>query len=90
MADRLVDYLEARFAEAATVDPLPEFLSVSEAEHLITVLSDARPLPCRLDAKRNSHVAFTWQELRNRASVAPQLPQLGGGLTLTSGLSQSS
>jgi len=78
IGDWLFDHPEVRYAEAATADPLPEFLSVSEAKHLITFLSDARPRPGLSAAKRNGHVAFTWQELRNRASVGLQL---GGGLT---------
>lgn len=76
------DWLEAhpdiRFAEAAHADPLPEFLSVREAKHLITFLSNARPRPGLSGSRRDSHAAFNWQELRNRTAVALQL---GGGLT---------
>jgi len=68
---------EIRYAEAAQADPLPEFLSVAEARHLITFLSNARPRPGLSDSRRDSHLAFTWQELRNRVAVALQL---GGGL----------
>ena len=78
VADWLIDHPEVRFADAANADPLPEFLSVAEARHLITFLSEARPRPGLSDSRRNSHAAFTWQELRNRTSVALQL---GGGLT---------
>lgn len=78
VGDWLIEHPDVRFADSANADPLPEFLSVSEAKHLITFLSDARPRPGLSDSKRNSHSAFTWQELRNRASVALQL---GGGLT---------
>ena len=41
------------------------------------ILSDARPRPGS-GGRRDAHAAFTWQELRNRASVALQL---GAGLT---------
>ena len=68
---------EIRYAEAAQVDPLPEFLSVAEARHLITFLSNARPRPGLSDSRRDSHLAFTWQQLGNRVAVALQL---GGGL----------
>ena len=68
---------EIRYAEAAEADPLPEFLSVTEAKHIITFLSNARPRPALSSAHRDSHLAFTWQQLRNRVAVALQL---GGGL----------
>jgi integrase len=68
---------EIRYAEAARADPLPEFLSVMEAKRLITFLSDARPRPSLSGPRRDSHLAFSWQELRNRVAVALQL---GGGL----------
>jgi integrase len=77
-ADWIASHPEIRYAEAANADPLPEFLSVAEAKHLITFLSSARPRPGLSAARRDSHAAFTWQELRNRAAVALQL---GGGLT---------
>ena len=67
---------EIRYAEAAQADPLPEFLSVAEARHLITFLSDARPRPSLSGSRRDSHLAFTWQQLRKRVAVALQL---GGG-----------
>ena len=67
-----------RYAEAASGDPLPEFLSVAEAKHLIAFLSNARPRPGASGARRDAHAAFTWQELRNRVAVALHL---GGGLT---------
>jgi integrase len=67
---------EVRFADAAHSDPLPEYLSVVEARQLIAFLSAARPRPGA--ARRDAQAALTWQELRNRASVALQL---GAGLT---------
>ncbi|MBT2326563.1 site-specific integrase [Variovorax paradoxus] len=77
-SDWLALHPEVRYAEAANADPLPEFLSVAEAKHLITFLSNARPRPGLSAARRDAHAAFTWQELRNRTAVALQL---GGGLT---------
>jgi integrase len=77
-ADWIASHPEVRYAEAANADPLPEFLSVAEAKHLITFLSSARPRPGLSASRRDSHAAFTWQELRNRTAVALQL---GGGLT---------
>jgi integrase len=77
-ADWIASHPEVRYADAASEDPLPEFLSTAEAKHLIAYLSAARPRPGLSEARRNSHVAFTWQELRNRTAVALQL---GGGLT---------
>lgn len=74
-ADWLLEHPEVRYAEASNADPLPEFLTVAEARRLISFLSDARPRP---GAWRDAHSAFSWQELRNRASVALQL---GAGLT---------
>ena len=64
-----------RYADAAHADPLPEYLSVEEARRLISFLSEARPRP---GAGRDARVSMSWQELRNRASVALQL---GAGLT---------
>ncbi len=78
VTDWLLEHPEVRYAESAHADPLPEFLSVSEAKHLITFLSNARPRPGLSDAQRNRHAAFSWQELRNHTAVALQL---GGGLT---------
>ncbi|SDZ70533.1 Phage integrase family protein [Variovorax sp. YR266] len=66
---------EVRYADAAHADPLPEYLPVSEARQLIAFLSAARPRP---GVPRNAHAGLTWQEVRNRASVALQL---GAGLT---------
>ncbi|MDM0014980.1 site-specific integrase [Variovorax sp. J22P168] len=77
-ADWLAAHPEVRYAEAAKADPLPEFLSVAEARHLIAFLSNARPRPGLSAARRHAHEAFAWQELRNRTAVALQL---GGGLT---------
>ena len=77
VTDWLMAHPEVRYAEASSADPLPEFLSVAEAKHLIAFLSAARPRP-GTRSQRDSHVAFTWQELRNRVAVALHL---GGGLT---------
>jgi integrase len=75
--DWLAAHPEIRYAESAQSDPLPEFLSVSEARRLITFLSEARPRPGLSGDRRDAHRAFTWQQLRNRTAVALQL---GGGL----------
>ena len=77
-SDWLAANPQVRYAEAASADPLPEFLSVAEAKHLIAFLSNARPRPGVTGARRDAHAAFTWQELRNRVAVALHL---GGGLT---------
>ena len=77
-SDWLADNPRVRYAEAANADPLPEFLSVAEAKHLIAFLSNARPRPGLRAGRRDAHAAFTWQELRNRVAVALHL---GGGLT---------
>ncbi|MBS0425907.1 MAG: tyrosine-type recombinase/integrase [Proteobacteria bacterium] len=66
---------EVRYSEAETKDPLPEYLTALEARQLITHLSSARPRPGR---DSNALAAMSWQEVRNRASVALQL---GAGLT---------
>ncbi|SFQ34805.1 tyrosine-type recombinase/integrase [Variovorax sp. 770b2] len=66
---------EVRFAGAAHADPKPEYLSTSEARLMIAFLSAARPRP---GALRHAREALTWQDVRNRASVALQL---GAGLT---------
>lgn len=66
---------EVRYSEVETKDPLPEYLSAPEARQLMTHLSAARPRPGR---NRDALTAMTWQEVRNRASVALQL---GAGLT---------
>jgi site-specific recombinase XerD len=63
---------EWRYANAARTDALPEFLSPGRAKQLVGFLSEARP---RGAAKGP---AFSWQELRNRASVGLQL---GAGLS---------
>lgn len=78
VSDWLAANPQVRYAEAANADPLPEFLSVAEAKHLIGFLSNARPRPSASGARRDSHSAFTWQELRNRLAVGLHL---GGGLT---------
>lgn len=77
-SDWLAAHPDVRYAEASIADPLPEFLSVAEAKHLITFLSNTRPRPGLAASRRDGHAAFTWQELRNRCAVALQL---GGGLT---------
>ena len=77
-ADWIASRPEVRFADAAQGDPLPEFLTVAEARYLIAFVSSARPRPGLSPSRRDSHVAFTWQELRDRTAVALQL---GGGLT---------
>ena len=66
---------QVRFADAGREDPLPEYLSLAEARQLIGHLSSARPRPGR---SRDGLAAMSWQEVRNRASVALQL---GAGLT---------
>lgn len=66
---------EVRYSEAETKDPLPEYLTAPDARQLITFLSSARPRPGR---DRDALSAMSWQEVRNRASVALQL---GAGLT---------
>lgn len=76
-SDWLHAHPEIHYAESAQADPLPEFLSVSEARRLITFLSEARPRPGLAAARRDAHQAFSWQQLRNRTAVALQL---GGGL----------
>ncbi|VTU45412.1 tyrosine-type recombinase/integrase [Variovorax sp. PBL-E5] len=77
-ADWIAAQPHVRYAEAAHADPLPEFLSVSEARHLITFLSDARPRPTATGTRRDGQTALSWQQLRNRVAVALQL---GAGLT---------
>ncbi|AVQ84890.1 site-specific integrase (plasmid) [Variovorax sp. PDNC026] len=66
---------EVRYADASHADPLPEYLSPSEAGQLIAFLSAARPRPGTV---RETQPALPWQEVRNRVSVALQL---GAGLT---------
>ena len=75
-SDWLAAQPQVRYADSAHADPLPEFLSVSEAKHLITFLSSARPRPGTRDA-RDARSALSWQALRNRVAVALQL---GAGL----------
>ncbi|MBB3182050.1 site-specific integrase [Variovorax sp. Sphag1AA] len=74
-----IDWIAAvpavRYADSAPADPLPEYLSMIEAKHLIAFLSEARPRP---GSRRDAQAAFSWQEVRNRVSVALQL---GAGLT---------
>lgn len=61
---------EYRYANTADNDPLPEFLVATEAKTLVTFLSAVRP--------GRSAAGATWQEVRNRCSVALML---GGGAT---------
>ncbi|MDP9900783.1 tyrosine-type recombinase/integrase [Variovorax ginsengisoli] len=77
-ADCIAAQPEVRFAEAADADPMPDFLSVSEARQLIAFVSQARPRPSASGVPRDAGASLSWQMLRNRASVALQL---GGGLT---------
>lgn len=58
---------DIRYADASHADPLPDYLSTDEAAQLIAYLSEAGP-----------QAELSWQEVRNRASVALQL---GAGLT---------
>jgi len=74
-SDWVLAHPEIRYSEVETKDPLPEYLSPPEARQLMTHLSAARPRPGR---DPNALAAMTWQEVRNRASVALQL---GAGLT---------
>lgn len=74
----LAENPRVRYSEAATADPLPESLTVAEAKALITFLSSARPRPGVSTERRDSQVAMTWQDVRNRVSVALQL---GAGLS---------
>lgn len=74
----LAENPRVRYSEAATADPLPESLTVVEARNLITFLSSARPRPGVSAARRDSQAAMTWQDVRNRVSVALQL---GAGLS---------
>lgn len=63
---------EWRFANSSANDPSPDYLSAAQAKDLVNYLSQARPRPGR---RGPDH---TWQESRNRATVAVQL---GAGLT---------
>lgn len=74
-ADWIAANPEVRFSESEREDPMPEYLTVGEARQLIVHLSSARPRPGR---NRDALAAMTWQEVRNRASVALQL---GAGIT---------
>lgn len=62
---------EWRYANAARNDGLPEYLPADLAKQLVAYLSQARPRPGGRGAP------LTWNQLRNRASVALQL---GAGL----------
>ncbi|SCK08880.1 Site-specific recombinase XerD [Variovorax sp. HW608] len=74
-ADWIASNPMVRYADSAQADPLPEYLSTAEARQLIAFLSEARPRP---GSRRDARAALTWQEVRNRVSVALQL---GVGLT---------
>ncbi len=75
-AEWLAAQPDVRYADAARADPLPEYLSLTEAKQLITWLSDARPRPGSTGT-RHAQSALSWQALRNRVAVALQL---GAGL----------
>ena len=75
-ADWIDAHPDVRYADAAHADPLPEYLTVVEARQLIAFLSAARPRPGA--SRQDAQAALSWQDLRNRASVALQL---GAGLT---------
>jgi integrase len=77
-ADWLASRPEIRFADAPNAETLPDFISTADARRLIAFLASARPRPGLSPARRDSHTAFTWQELRDRAAAGLQL---GGGLT---------
>lgn len=74
-ADWIAANPDVRFSEAEREDPLPEYLQLPDTRQLIVHLSAARPRPGR---SRDALTAMSWQEVRNRASVALQL---GAGLT---------
>lgn len=61
---------DLKYANAADKSPLPNYLSAFEAKQLVTYLSAVRP--------GRSTSPHTWNEVRNRASVALML---GAGLT---------
>lgn len=61
---------DIRFATAHDRDPLPQVFSAVEAKRLVTYLSAVRP--------GRGAAGQSWQEIRNRASVALML---GAGLT---------
>ena len=75
VADWIAANPVVRFANAEQADPLPEYLSVTEARQLIAFLSAARPRPV---ASRPTQAGLTWRDIRNRASTGLQL---GAGLT---------
>ena len=52
----LSDHPSVRYADAAESDPLPEFLTVTEAKTLIAFVSAARPRPGISPAQRDSQV----------------------------------
>lgn len=60
---------DLRFANAATRDPLPEYLPAAQASRLVTHLSAVRP--------GRTAAGMPWQEVRNRAAVGTML---GAGL----------
>ncbi|VWX61366.1 Site-specific recombinase XerD [Burkholderiales bacterium 8X] len=77
VAEWLAAHPEVRFAESASADPLPEYLSVSEAKRLIDFLCRVRPRSTATEAERQAEATLTWQDVRNRVSVGLQL---GAGL----------
>lgn len=78
VAQWLIDNPTVRYADTASTDPLPEYLSVTEAKALITFVSAARPRPGISEVQRTSQAPMRWQDVRNRSAVAMQL---GAGLT---------
>jgi integrase len=58
-----------RFGDAAVDEPLPEFLAAGQARRLIAFVTERREI---------NGAQVTWQEVRNRTSIAVQL---GAGLT---------
>ena len=71
-ADAITAQPAVRYADAADATAMPKSLSIAEATSLIVYLSQARPRPGA------PAEALSWQQVRNRASVALQL---GAGLT---------
>jgi integrase len=69
-AQLLEERPDLRFANAADQDPLPDFLSATQAKDLVTYLSAVRP--------RRTMAGQPWQEVRNRAAVGVML---GAGVT---------
>ena len=81
-SDWLAENPHVRYAEAASGDPLPEYLSVAEAKHLIAFLSNARPRPGV--SRRTSecpccfHLAGASQSCCSRAASGRRADTCGG------------